>query len=398
MEDVLQGAFKESVRVVESVSSYKTYAGLVAINAIVLACALLIPGIKSTDPFYGDYRGYYSAGQQARLSPGSIYNWDAQVAAQRAAFGNSKFLAFIHPPLELLLFAPLSKLPYSESLNLWRAINLALLLLSAWMISVATKTDFKTVALITASLYPVFVSLLIGQDGILILLLVAASFQLLRQNSDFAAGLVLSLVVSIKPQLPLVLAIALFAIGRKRFVASFMVCSAVVTLASLAYMGRVGVRDVMVSAQRAEQTGNIAMMPTIRGVVARFAADPQALSLAVFLLLLGVFFVLWRRSHSLDFAFSTAICVSGCAAIHVFPYDLPVFAIPIVLLLKAPKPSDARLLALLCSAPLYITLSYFHLESLFVLPTLFLCVACFRLSAAASLPSPLNARSSVNAG
>lgn len=360
-------------------ASPKTYATLTLINVLVLVFATTVPGVKSNQNFYGDYRTYYVAGEAARVSPDRIYDWDTQVATQKAKFGDSIFLPFFHPPLELLLFAPLSKLSYLQSINVWRGLSVAFLLLSGWLIARATKSDVLTTTLMAASLTPVFVCLLVGQDGLLTSLLIAATFYLLHGEQDVSAGFVLALVVGFKPQIPVILALALFALGRRKFMVSFVASCAVITGAALAYMGRTGIRGLLDCARRTEKELTATLMPTIRGLLAKLAGDHHAITVAALIAFLVVFFPLWRWSQSLDFVFSTAICVSSFAALHGYAYDMTVLAIPIALILKAPRKSDARFLAPLCSAPLYFMLLYGKLVSLLVLPTILLCIACFRL-------------------
>jgi hypothetical protein len=243
----------------------------------------------------------------------------------------------------------------------------------------STGLAARTGIFISASLYPVFVCLWVGQDGIMTLLLVAATYYLLCREADIAAALTLSLLVGYKPQLPVVLAIALLALGRKRFVAWFVVFSAGITGLALAYLGRDGIHNILICARRAEGIIKVSIMPTFRGVIARVAGDYLILALSTILICLVVFIPLWQKSKSLEFVFSTAICVCGFATLHLFSYDLTVLAIPVALITSMPRPKDALLILTLTSALLYIGLLAAHLVALFVIPTVLLCGACFRL-------------------
>src|SRR5262249_28137016 len=130
-------------------------------------------------------------------------------------------------------------------------------------------------------------------------------FYLLKMNYNVAAALVLSLAL-FKPQLPVVLAIAILAVGRKRFFAWFTVFGSALTAASMAYVGRRGIGQIIQDQELA--AGGVPMMPNLRGLLAfSFHADFRWLAIA--LLAAGglVMLPVWRRSRSLEFAVATSI-------------------------------------------------------------------------------------------
>ena len=331
-----------------------------------------------TPPLHSDYGAFYIAGQTARTAPAKIYDIQFQAAQQIQAFNN--FVPFFHPPQELLLLAPLSMLPFMRSFHVWQIFSLLCLFAAGLLLGKASGTKPMIAVAIVAAIFPIGICLELGQDSLLLLLITSWCFYLLRKDADIAAGVVLSLAL-FKPQLPLILAIALLAFGRTKFAASFSVAAAALTAGSIAYMGRVGVRDFFFCAKVGGDFLPIFRMPTMRGMIAGVAGDHQGLALAMLIAVVAIFWHRWRRSHSLDFVFATAICVYCFAAPHLFAHDLAVLAVPLMLVSNlVRRPKDALLLIAFFSAPLFIIFYHFNLSALMAIPTICLCVACFRLN------------------
>ncbi len=353
-------------------ANWKFYVAMIVINSFVALCLISYMGLKP------DYRSYYAAGVASRTAPHTLYDWKSQEILQRELFGDFVLLPFFHPPLELPLFAGLSKLPYIYSLNLWRLFSMGLLGASGVMLARITKQNALMLTLLLAAMVPMAACVVEGQDSIMLLLIISATFYLLRNDQDFAAGVLLASAL-FKPQVPIILAIALFAIGRKRFVTVFVAASAVITAASFLYMGGSGLQQILECTRFTEGRLPISEMPSIRGLISVVAGDQRILSAAALVLCLLFIFPVWRRARSLSFVFATAICVGCLAALHVFTYDLTLLAIPLALLIATPQKRDAPLVALLTSGPLYLLVYAPKLECVFVIPTIMLCVSCFRL-------------------
>lgn len=331
-----------------------------------------------TPPLHSDYGAFYLAGQTAREAPTRIYDFQYQVTQQIQAFNN--FVPFFHPPQELLLFAPFSKLPFLRSFHAWQIFSLLCLVASGLLLGKAIGTKPVIAVAIVAAIFPIGICLELGQDSLLLLLVTSGCFYLLRKDADIAAGLVLSLAL-FKPQLPLILAIALLAFGRTKFAAAFSVAAAALTAGSIAYMGRAGVRGFLFCTKVGGDFLPIFRMPTMRGIIALILGDHQRLALVLLTAVVAIFWHWWRRSRLLEFVFATAICVYCFAAPHLFAHDLAVLAVPVMLVSNlSRRPKDPLLLIAFFSAPLFIILYYFDLSALITIPTICLCVACFRLN------------------
>src|SRR4051794_13115021 len=69
-----------------------------------------------------DYKAFYSAGKVAMVSSASVYDFEQQYSAGGFWSSKESALTFYHPPHELIIFGPLSLLPFKTSLAVWRLL------------------------------------------------------------------------------------------------------------------------------------------------------------------------------------------------------------------------------------------------------------------------------------
>ena len=107
-----------------------------------------------------------------------------------------------HLPYELLLFVPLTYLPFGMAYILWTILGLAMLGGTAVLMrNFCPGPSGLSVGFLTVlGFFPVWYCLLQGQDSILLLFLFALSFWLWRRGNDDAAGFVIALGL-FRPQL-----------------------------------------------------------------------------------------------------------------------------------------------------------------------------------------------------
>ena len=107
--------------------------------------------------------------------------------------------AFMYPPVAAWIFAPLSVIPPHVSLLIWQVISLAALSLACLLMSWTSETRARDLLLLSALFFPVFMTLAIGQAGLLFgLLPLSAGYWLLSRGSPLAAGFVWA-ALSLKP-------------------------------------------------------------------------------------------------------------------------------------------------------------------------------------------------------
>lgn len=332
------GELRRTEKMQGTIASRRTLLALIAINTLFFVYSVITqqPSI--------DFRAFYFAGETVRRAPASTYDLKYQLDGEMAEFkdmaeidGEVHYLPFFHPPHELLVFAPLSKLPYAAALNVWRLFGLVCLVLSGLMLAKTVGADVVDTVLLTAAVYPVLLCLTIGQDSLLSLLLLCGCFYLLKRDQNVWAAAVLA-VALFKPQLPVVFALAMLAIGKKRFFAWFAVFGFALAAASMAYVRWTGIIFMMAGSRLGEMGQNgVASMPTVRGMLAFAGYDSRWLAIAILAAAIVGMFPVWRRSRSPEYVAASSICLGSALAIYCYPYDLVVLAIPLVIVLNASK-------------------------------------------------------------
>lgn len=358
------------------IANRRTLLILIAINGLVYLLYL-----RDLRPESRDYKAFYNAAHAAEREPSRIYD----VAGQRMAQNDGHFIPFFHPPHELLVLLPFAALPYAVSFTAWRVFSVLCLVASGLLLSRTLSLDRITAVLLALAMAPVGMCLAIGQDSLLLMLLLCGCFYLLKMERDAAAALVLSLAL-FKPQIPMILAIALLAIGRKKFVGWFAGTSAALTAASIAFVERDGIKQMLEGEKIAEQW--VGRMSSVRALIAFTVGDHPWLAIALLMIGLMAMFAVWRRSRSLDFAVASAICLGAALTPYIFAYDLVVLAIPLALISQRPQKHDWLIAVFLTSAVPLLILAILKATSLFVIPTFALGVMTFRLASPRSEPAP----------
>ena len=148
--------------------------------------------------------------------------------------------AFLSPPPLAWLVTPFAALPYRPAFAAWSAVTTACFL-AAWALS-AEGDAWRRIAFLVAALglFPVTFALLLGQATLLVIAGVAAGAFLLRAGRSSWAGVAFA-AVAFKPQVALLVPIALV-VGRQwRALAVMAAVDAALAIASLVAIGPGGV-------------------------------------------------------------------------------------------------------------------------------------------------------------
>lgn len=185
------------------------------------------------------------------------------IAAQRLLAGESLFTEFsaaevsalgvreelgtgmrrnVHPPLAVLLVAPLTLLPFSAAALIWTLGGAALLLATAWRIidelGLPLRGPWRAIALLLLlSWYPVWLHMHLGQWTIPLLALLVGAWICLRRGRDGLAGVLIGLAALIKLYPLLLFGYALWR-GRWRMAAAGAATVALLVLAQAALAPR----------------------------------------------------------------------------------------------------------------------------------------------------------------
>ena len=339
---------------------------------------------------YQDFTTFYAAGRILCSGEGSrLYDsaLQRQVEQQFAPDPvlHKGFLPYIHPPIEAVIFLLLAKLPYFVAYLLWDAINILAMALGVLLMrrNLPRARGEPAWLLILAGLafFPVFTTLLQGQDDLLLFLFFARAYSAMRDKRDFAAGCWLGLATfRFQLVLPLILLLLLRKAGK--LIGGFTVVAGLLGLASIA---TVGWQAALHYPSYVMQVSRISigplvpvLMPNLRGLVDLVLRRPDSRPLNVGVTLMMSAGLLWSASRRwktspldlLDLSWSLGIIAALLASYYTYLYDLSLLLIPILLIANQCQNRTLRNLPRLSLLPLLV---------LFVAP---LIAACFQLKMA----------------
>jgi arabinofuranan 3-O-arabinosyltransferase len=183
-------------------------------------------------PFGDDFINYWSAASLAwHGRAGEIYDWSAFHAfEERVAGAGLDFYHYSYPPVLAVLTAPLAALGYVPALFLW--------LLAGWLcffLALGTVRRDRGVLLLALATPAVFISFVGGQNGTWTAAFLGGGLALLERR-PVVAGVLLGLLIQ-KPQLGLLLPVALLAGGHVRAFAVAAITAAALVLVSVLLFG-----------------------------------------------------------------------------------------------------------------------------------------------------------------
>ena len=198
----------------------------------------------ASDHFHNDFTFYYVA---ARIGVAhgwpSIYDLGLQ-QSQLDAIGSRITIAelarYISPPPVAWLALPFTLLPFPVAYWAWSTL-LLIALSGTWYLAAPGAGRLRIIHLVAALAWvPVIYGLQLGQPGIFVALGVVGSYAVMRSGRPFESGLVLGVIV-LKPQLGVLLPVALLLNGRYRALAGAAVAIGLLALASAVNVGPAGI-------------------------------------------------------------------------------------------------------------------------------------------------------------
>lgn len=336
---------------------------------------------------YPDFVVYYTAATILRDGLGhQLYVEHVQSEVQKRFTGQLPErlapLPYIHPPAEALIFVPLTRLSFLQAFLLWDLINIAILFSVAWLLRMEVSWLRSVPAwefvLGCLAFFPVFESLLQGQDSILQLLFCVLAWRALKKNADVMAGCWFALgAFKFQLMLPIVLLIVIW--KRKGVLIGFVAVSTMVALTSVGLVGWQGLLHYPTFALQIANTPGLGgvppdFIPNLHGLVMGW---PFHLSGAV-----GTSVVILSSAGLIVFAaargqkgegpensalhFALAIAVSDLVGWQTNVHDFSLLVLPLVLIvdycLRTPPRQLGNTFALLYPAlPILISPLWFVL-------------------------------------
>src|SRR5690242_11849745 len=207
---------------------------LIAFNLLAIAWSLTGSGINdpSGKPIGTDFVSFWSVSAALHRGDAGATSQPLSLAALEQPFTGRAdlFYAWAYPPIALLVVAPLALLPYLWSLAVWLLFGAALYLQALWRIvprglTLAAGLGFPAV----------FITIGHGQNALLSAGLIGTGLALLS-TQPIAAGIALG-ALAFKPQLGILLPVALAAGGHWRAFASAAATVAILAVATVALYG-----------------------------------------------------------------------------------------------------------------------------------------------------------------
>jgi hypothetical protein len=335
---------------------------------------------------YPDFTVFYTAATILRqgLAP-QLYDERTQYRVQEQFMGSVDSrrgpLPFIHPPFEAVIFVPLAFLHYRDAFVIWDLLNgVALfgvaIILRRRLSALRSISPWEFVLGFLA-FFPIFLTLLQGQDSILLLLCCTLAFNALKKDADVLAGCWLAMG-AFKFQLVIPLALLLVVWGRKRVGLGFSLVVLALAGVSILAVGRHGLvryPEYALQIARLPGWGGVPpeLMPNLRGLVEGWNLPLSGAFLgsvvlagSVILLLLAAGWSERVSERTLDLRFSLAVVVTGLVSWHTNAHDLGILILPLAVLANywcsLPEADRSRRLRLLLPAlpllvsPLWIAL------------------------------------------
>jgi hypothetical protein len=267
-------------------------------------------------------------------------------------------LPFNHAPYELLPLLPLAKLSFQRAHLVWSIISVIFLILACLILLALTERTHRMLfGGLMLSFYPAWITIKMGQDSAMSLLILVGVFASLKYERDVAAGGILALGLY-KPQLVLPLAgILLMSRNWPTLIgfAATAACLAAISLAMVGWQGILGLFSIISVMDRPTTIVYPAHMANLRGLffpllsLFRLPELTNIFTAIVSLIVYCYSVILWKNNVSrdrplFDLHFSLAIVATVLISFHLYPHDVIVLLIPIVLTFNYVLAHEPRLI------------------------------------------------------
>ncbi len=321
-----------------------------------IAAVAAVVGTRTQASLRGtDFPDFYCAARMLLDGHGhQLYDADLQRRYQ-AYYAGGVGTLYIHPPFEAVLYLVVAWLPLLGAYRLWSFLNLLFLAVGARLLAkhVLAPWDWRILFAASLTFVPLLLSLLQGQDSVLLLLVVILAFTAFREERAFAAGCWLALGL-FKFQIVLPVALVLILIPerkrRSEFAKGFSLVALILAGISAAISGWSAFvyPRFLLHFQTQPSTGIAPQaMANFRGLAYLLFHRTQsswALGLMFILSANGLVrtLIVWRNAqfaspadtpastrYEHDFAFANTVLFALLASYYLNPHDLSLLLLPI---------------------------------------------------------------------
>lgn len=297
----------------------------------------------ATHPVHEDIRIWYVAAE-AGLRYGWSHIYDLatlqSLSTQFPAGQNNitSSSAYVSPPVWAWLFVPFTAFPEPVAYALWTLLSLIALVL-VWHIT-APYAGLARISLLLAALalWPVYDAFYRGQPCILILALVAVGWKLCRDDRPFAAGAALALATSLKPQVAILVPVALLVSGRYRPAMAWAAGSVVLAGVSIIALGASGLMSWWHELQYVQSD----ISHSYFTLAYLFGFGPVTYALLA-VQGAGALVIARRHRKNIDVVFAVGLLGSLATSFHLHVYDYSSLVLAAWLVLRTSPPLWHRL-------------------------------------------------------
>ncbi len=337
------------------------FPAVVAVVVGIAVAILLFPQANQARLRSTDFVNFYAvASIVARGDAAKLYNRDVQGSFIQSISGLPLTNYFLHPPFEPALLAPLALLPFRAAYIVWAALNAALVAALSWLFasSIPVVRHYPFLGLSGYFFLPVLVSVVMGQDCVILLAIIAAAYMLLRHQRPFCAGIVLSLT-AVKFHYLIILAGLLLLAGKRRLVLGVALGATALLVISAIIVGPRGLISYLVLLRDFDATMgygsmHLDLMVSLRGFLAGVGSTSQIVFWLgeIGLAAMGILWSQSRQDESLQFA--AFVTVSLLISPHAHFFDATVLLLPALIVIDRATVSSRRTLLLAITAALFV--------------------------------------------
>ncbi|GAC1362209.1 MAG: hypothetical protein NVSMB3_10450 [Acidobacteriaceae bacterium] len=312
----------------------------------VVGALLLLGSIATQSGRLTDFTSYYVAGATILHQPHALYSLSLQMGEQARVVGSPGFLPWVHLPIEAVLVAPLSLLPYRWAFTVWAALNLCALGLIGYLL----RGTVRGYSVLCFAALPILAGLVIGQDHVLIALLFVLAYRSFKRQEEFAAGGLLGLCL-LRYQFALPMLFFFLVARRWRVLGGAAIVGLALAASSFALAGKA------FAVQYLRLVGFLARvydpqtdpdMPNLHWLVIHWRLPhPMGVTALLSLFALGAGAAVWARreyeptSSTFDLMFALAAILALLCSYHTLTYDLTLLTLPMLLLARDEPRSTA---------------------------------------------------------
>jgi hypothetical protein len=350
--------------------------------ALVIAYAILWLKMLNDPVEYtgSDFITYYTVGVIAnRYGFEHVYDFNLQKAVEEEIVGfevaDSNVMPHNHIPLLnplLAILVTVTDEKYLLALCVWALILLQAYILAIWTLLRARpdRMDASPANLLAFLLFfPLFVSLMNGQDTVLLVLGAILLVSGVVKHKDWTAGLGLALM-TVRPQIAVMLALP-FLFTNRRIWWGFCAIACVFVLVSLAPLGLAGLNSFLDIMSTAVTGSRDTAMFNVIGFLSRALPSVstsliQAVGWVAYVLGIGGLCFLWKKARQVDERLlGLALILSLLLSPHLVYHDLTLLMVPLAIALweaigaEVLRRNDAAVVVLAVSV--FLLLSFMHI-------------------------------------